>query len=350
MTKDQVKRIALLWRGDREARDREISERSRLYRVFEALTALDISVEKAVYSEEFEDEVRDQLLRVDGVLVWVDPIMRDRNRTHLDAMLNQIANAGVFVSAHPEVILKMGTKEVLYRTREMSWGCDTHLYSSSEELRDQLPVHLAAGETRVLKQYRGNGGIGVWKVEQHPGDGTLVKARHAQRGSVEEEMPLDTFLAQCEQYFQGSGRIIDQAYQERLPDGMVRLYLVKDKVEGFGHQEINALYPPESGAPPDTAPQPGPRLYYPNTKPEFQDVKMKMEEEWLPNMLQVLDINSESLPVLWDADLLYGPKTASGEDTYVLGEINVSSVYPFPEETLLPLAQETYRRLTSLSP
>ena len=38
-----------------------------------------------------------------------------------------------------------------------------------------------------------------------------------------------------------------------------------------------------------------------------------------------------SLPVLWDADFLYGPRTASGDDTYVLCEINVSSVIPFPD-------------------
>jgi hypothetical protein len=349
MAKDQARRIALLWRGDREARDREISERSRLFRVFEALTALDISVEKAVYSEEFENEVRDQLLRVDGVLVWVDPVMGDRDRTYLDAMLSQIADEGVFVSAHPEVILKMGTKQVLYRTREMSWGCDTYLYATPEELRKQFLLRLEEGVPRVFKQYRGNGGIGVWKVEKHPIDPTLVRVRHAQRGSIEEDMPHDEFLAQCEQYFSGSGRIIDQVYQERLTEGMVRLYLVRDKVVGFGHQEINALFPAEPGSPPEAAPQPGPRLYYPVSKPEFQILKTKMEEEWVPAMLQLLDIDIHSLPVIWDADLLYGPKTQAGEDTYVLCEINISSVYPFPDEALEPLAQETQIRLTSPS-
>lgn len=158
-------------------------------------------------------------------------------------------------------------------------------------------------------------------------------------------MPLRAFLDRCDPYFAGTGRIIDQAYQERLTEGMVRCYLVGDKVAGFGHQLINALFPPPPGAPPAEAPQPGPRLYYPLTKPEFQTIKTRMEEEWLPAMQQVLGINTESLPVIWDADLLYGPKTASGEDTYVLCEINVSSVYPFPDEALGPLAQETWRRL-----
>jgi len=38
---------------------------------------------------------------------------------------------------------------------------------------------------------------------------------------------------------------------------------------------------------------------------------------------------------------MYGPKNASGEDTYVLCEINISSVYPLPDEALMPLAEET---------
>lgn len=345
MAKDKVKRVAILWRGDREERDREISEKSRLFHVFGALSALDIRAEKAVYSEKFEDEVREQLHQVDGVLVWVNPIMGDRDRTRLDSMLKQVADQGVFVSAHPDVILKMGTKEVLYSTRDMSWGCDTHLYTTAEDLREQLPLRLAESRPRVLKQYRGNGGDGVWKVEKHPRDSTLIRVRHARRGSVEEDIPLGEFLKRCEVYFEGPGRIIDQVYQERLTDGMVRLYLVRDKVVGFGHQEINALFPAPPGSPPEVAPQPGPRLYYPASKPDFQKLKTRMESEWLPAMQELLDIDTQSLPVIWDADFLYGPKTTSGEDTFVLGEINVSSVYPFPESALELLAQDIKRQI-----
>jgi hypothetical protein len=255
-------------------------------------------------------------------------------------MLRQIADTGVLVSAHPDIILKMGTKEVLHSTRDMSWGCDTHLYPTAKDLRRQLPLRLTEGKPRVLKQYRGNGGNGVWKVEKHPRDSTLVRVRHAQRGSLEEDIKLEEFLERCELYFEKSGRIIDQVYQERIADGMVRLYLVRDKVVGFGHQEINALFPAPTGSPPEAAPQPGPRLYYPGSKPEFQVLKKKMEAEWLPAMQELLDIDTQSLPVIWDADFLFGPKTTSGEDTFVLGEINISSVYPFPESALEPLARD----------
>ena len=139
-------------------------EATRFVKVFEALTSLDMRAELAPYQDESCDDVRRQLLKVDGVLVWVNPIEDGRDRSVLDAMLREVAASGVFVSAHPDVILKLGTKEVLYRTRDIGWGCDTHLYRSMADLRRELPLRLAAGDVRVLKQYRGNGGDGVWKV------------------------------------------------------------------------------------------------------------------------------------------------------------------------------------------
>jgi hypothetical protein len=47
-------------------------------------------------------------------------------------------------------------------------------------------------------------------------------------------------------------------------------------------------------------------------------------------MTSVLGISPGELPVIWDADFLFGPKTPAGDDTYTLCEINVSAVWPFP--------------------
>jgi hypothetical protein len=160
-----------------------------------------------------------------------------------------------------------------------------------DQLRRELPSRLAAGEVRVLKQYRGNGGEGVWKVELatntigNPGratatsalDDSLVRTRHAKRGCVDEMVPLGEFLKRCEVYFSGDGKVIDQAYQPRLPEGMIRCYLVHDKVAGFGYQATNALCPPPPGARAHAAPQPTPRLYHPPSKPEFQPLKGHLE-------------------------------------------------------------------------
>lgn len=339
------RRVALLWHGDREARQSASLVEGRFSDVAKALRAVGVETEQAVYHDDFADEVEKQLSSVDGVLVWVNPIEQGRDRAVLDAMLRRVAAQGVLVSAHPDTIQKMGTKDVLFRTQGMSWGCETHLYGSLQELRDGLPHHLKGGRPRVLKQYRGNGGNGVWKVEQHPDDPALVRVRHALRGSVQQDMAFAAFLALCEPYFTGAGRMIGQTYQDRLADGMVRCYLVQDTVVGFGHQAINALFPAPPGKPPEDAPPPGPRLYHPPTLPEFQPIKAKMETEWLAALCQTLVLDRAALPLLWDADFLYGPKNAAGEDTYVLCEINVSAVSPFPPDALGPLARATKERL-----
>jgi hypothetical protein len=70
-----------------------------------------------------------------------------------------------------------------------------------------------------------------------------------------------------------------------------------------------------------------------------------MENEWTPQMMKLLDIEVESLPAIWDADFLYGARAASGEDTYVLCEINVSSVFPFPEDAPAEIAKCAQRHL-----
>jgi hypothetical protein len=345
-------RIAILFPGDYETRQSSSVENNRFAQLFQALADMGVDAEPAVYHPDFWQEVYHQLLQVDGVLVWVNPVQDGHDRAVLDTMLNDIANTDIFVSAHPDIILKMGTKEVLYQTRHMGWGCDTHLLTSSEQMQQELPVRLMAGEARVLKQYRGNGGSGGWKVElaEKPATETdledlerdiRVRVRHAQRGSSDETIPLADFFKLCAPYFADSGRMIDQAYQSRLPEGMIRCYLTQDSVVGFGHQAINALYPTPAGSNVGEAVQPGPRLYHPPSLPEFQTLKQKLEQEWVPELQQILAIPTDDLPIIWDADFLLGPKDASGEDTYVLCEINVSSVAPYPDSAVRPMAQAT---------
>jgi hypothetical protein len=62
----------------------------------------------------------------------------------------------------------------------------------------------------------------------------------------------------------------------------------------------------------------------------YQALRTLAESEWVPQMLHVLDLRPTDLPAIWDADFLYGPPSPSGEDSYVLCEINVSAVWPFP--------------------
>ena len=340
-------KVAVLWSDDRSARTGASTHNNRYKQIFDELAAIGIQAEPAIYADDMASEVHEQLLRVDGVLVWVNPIFDGGNRARLDAMLRDVAAKGVWVSAHPDAILKMGTKEILHKTRHLGWGTDTRAYRTAKEFHEVFPPTLGAAGPRVLKQNRGNGGQGVWKVELlsssiDPEAG--VRVLQATRGSVPEEMPLAAFMTHCEAYFEGDGCIIDQPFQPRLSDGMIRCYMAADKVVGFGHQLIKALVtPPADGQ----VPEPGPRIMRDATAPDFQALRSKMETEWVPQMMKVLDIEPVALPIIWDADFLYGPRSASGEDSYVLCEINVSCVFPIPDNAPADIARLSFARLSS---
>jgi hypothetical protein len=332
-------RIAILWRGDEAARRSATAETSRFKAVFAALANVGVDAEPVVYEDDVLDAVRARLAPLAGVLVWVNPIHEGRNRANLDALLREVAVRAVWVSAHPDVILKMGTKEVLHRTRTMSWGCDTALYRTAAEMRTKLPARLAAGP-RVIKRNRGNGGQGVWKIEMlaSPRNRPTVRVLDATK-NASGELAFDAFLERCAAYFE-DGCVIDQPFQARVSEGVVRCYMAGDRCAGFGHQKVKALI----DAPAARAAA-GPRLYTSNADPRFQRLRRFMEDEWTPQLTSLLDIPPRDLPMIWDADFMLGPPGADGTDSYVLGEINVSSVFPMPDEAPAEIARRVADRL-----
>ena len=338
-------KVALLWRGDRRARLDVRPAGSRLNAIFEALARSGVQAEPAVYSEGMSGEVRDQLLRMDGVLVWVDPISGGERRDSLDELLREVSLAGVFVSTHPDVIRKMEVKAVLHRTKTLGWGTDTHFYETPEAFAAEFPQRLAQNGPRVLKQNRGNGGIGVWMVTaQSDGSAEILSARGEEPSRT---LLLADFLSERREDFGIGGGLVDQPFQARHMDGMVRCYMSGERVAGFGHQLVRALADREAGPA-------GPRLYSGPDDDRFQRLRAVMEGDWTPGMARSLGIEMLDLPVIWDADFLLGPKTPDGQDTYVLCEINVSSVFPIPDEAPDALAEtligrlETARRHSSL--
>jgi len=340
-SRDHLGRIAILWRGDEAARRSATPESSRFKAIFAALADVGVDAEPVVYEDDVLDTVRAQVAGLDGVLVWVNPIHEGRNRAHLDALLRDVAARGVWVSAHPDVVEKMGTKEVLHRTRAMSWGCDTALYRTIEAMRAELPARLATGP-RVIKRNRGNGGQGVWKVEILSGlrSRSMIRVLDATE-DASEELTLDEFLDRCVEYFE-DGNVVDQPFQARLTEGVVRCYMAGDRCAGFGHQKVKALVDA-----PTARAEAGRRLYTSNADPRFQRLRRLMEDEWTPQLTSLLKIPPRDLPMIWDADFMLGSQGADGNDSYVLGEINVSSVFPIPDEAPAEIACRVADRLRS---
>ncbi|HKU59113.1 MAG TPA: Cj0069 family protein [Gaiellaceae bacterium] len=327
-------RVGLLWRHEWDPLS---PDPPRLHGVFAAFAELGVDAEAVVYSDGAVDAVREQLLELDGVLVWVNPIEQGLDRSRLDSLLREAADAGVFVSAHPDVILRMGTKEVLVDTQAMTWGTETRIYRSSHDLRRDFPGRLAEHRPLVLKQHRGMGGNGVWKVE--PAEAGAVVVQHAAGGALPEAMTLADFLDRCEPYFAGAGLMVEQPYQPRLPEGMIRAYVSLDRVVGFAHQFPRGLLPPE------VEPGPSEKVFERADAPKYSDLRARLDDEWVPEMQRILGLETHELPVIWDADFLFGDG-----DAFVLCEINVSSTFAFPEFAMPHVAETTLARIRERQP
>ena len=330
-------RVAFIWRGQPKTRE-------RLQPLYTALANLGIDVEWAIYGEETHDQVREIAVRCDGALVWVDPISDGRDRTKLDALLHEASDQGVWVSAHPRIVQRMGTKEVLYTTRNLGWTSDIGFYRTAAQLSDELPGRIASSGPRVLKQRRGNGGIGTWKVQVLGGGvskmtGAMrVRVEEARPGAPVEELWLAELLQRLAPHVL-TGGVIDQRFEQRASEGMVRCYLIHDRVVGFSRQA-----PRRDGSFGHATE----KAMYEASHMALSNLKKRMEQDWVPGMQRLLEIAALSLPVIWDADFLLGPKSAAGEDTYVLCEINVSSVSPFPEFAVPLMARTISARLHGL--
>jgi hypothetical protein len=300
----------------------------------EALSRRGLSPDPVVYFDREADALRRRLNGAAGALVWVNPLAEGQTRATLNALLREGAEAGLFVSAHPDVIDVMGTKRVLFDTRSLSWSADVDLYTSMEELARRFPPRLAAGEARVLKPLRGNDGQGVLKL-QRTTEGRIRLQRAAD--DLIECLDMSGLADRLAPLF-AAGAVIDQAFNDNAAAGMVRCYMAQNQVAGFAVQQpriegANAFAMRSAKA-----------MHGPDAS-GLQDLRTSMEEEWTPGLQRLLAIETHSLPVLWDADFLLRP-SVSARSRFVLCEINVSCVSPFPATAPDMLADAAARAIS----
>ena len=231
--------LAILIYGDIHS-GRDALKEEKYKDLASALSSHGFNVTSVLYNDALAGTLSIDLLQFDAVLVWVNPIEQGNDRNKLDSLLIEISEKGCFVSTHPEIILKMGTKDILYKTRDMDWGGDTKIYTTYEDFVRRFPGSLQESKIRVLKQYRGNGGNGVYKIMHQPGDAITIT--HAKSSNEERTLSWTDFNNEFKSFFSNNGLLIDQEWNKNTVNGMVRCYLSGTKVAGFGYQEINALY------------------------------------------------------------------------------------------------------------
>jgi hypothetical protein len=337
--------VAILVYGDDHSGRNALTEEK--YRdLAEALFSAGFTVTSVLYTDEAYHHLRNELPGYDAVLVWINPIEQGKDRALLDTLLREIAGKSCFVSAHPDTILKMGTKEVLYATKDMGWGGDVRMYTSFKDFRERFLPSLQSSGARILKQYRGNGGNGVFKIVLK--DDLSVTLTHAVAGDHEEVISMAALYNTFQPFFLNGSSLIDQEWNNHTVNGMVRCYVAGTKVAGFGYQEVNALYELNN----DTAGTyfpPSKRYYFSENCGLFNDLKETMETLWIPQLQQRLSLPGESMPVIWDADFFIN-SIDKGVNKYTLCEINVSCVSPFPPGAVKFIVQVVRSRVNKYLP
>jgi hypothetical protein len=330
------KSIALMIYGEAGSGRNAITE-EKYKRLASGLLENDFAVDSVLYHDSIADRLATDLLKYNAILVWVNPIEQQNDRKILDKLLVNLASQGCFVSAHPDTILKIGTKEIIYKTRETEFGGDVKLYHSFPDFKERFLLPGGMRGIRILKQYRGNGGNGVFKIDATNFDNDRIGVTHATDGGKEEQLSINDFFRAFESYFSNRGMLIDQQWNSNLVNGMVRCYLSGNKVAGFGYQEVNAFYPNK---------KPSQRFYFSEDCGLFRDLRNIMESKWISELQEIAGVKNEMLPLIWDADFFINKvNTENTNEKYSLCEINASCVSPFPESSIRYIVEAVKKRI-----
>jgi hypothetical protein len=323
-----MKSIALVLYGDSNStRNALVDDGFKL--IADSLIEVGFNVESVLYHPSNAKKIQDRLESFAAVMSWVEPrdrVVHGEENLNYDDVLTSLSNKGVFVSTHPEVIFKIGTKKVLYTTKDMDWGSDVELYPDYADFKERFMGTLEKSGVRVLKQYRGSSGSGIFKVCLDNSDS--VSVTHVS-GNEKRLLTKDEFSKDFKKFFENGGLLINQQWVDGIMNGMVRAFITGGRVSGFGYQEAVALTPRWENS--NEVRPTSRRFYFSEDCGLFQDLRKIMEEKWLPQLQKIHGISDDMMPLLWDIDLFINDaNTANTEEKYTLCEMNVSGVSPFP--------------------
>ena len=170
-----------------------------------------------------------------------------RDETGYFQMLRKLVRHGVAGLPHPDAMINYGAKkdavEKLKGTDIVPTG--VRCYYDFDTFKAEFPKSLVNG-VRIARQNRGSTGEGIWRVvalaKPSNGDGTIapsamVKYTEAKDNRV-ETMHLRQFIDFCVQYLDGDGgMILDMPFLERITEGVIRIFMLRNKVVNNFHKK-----------------------------------------------------------------------------------------------------------------
>ncbi|KAL3931285.1 MAG: hypothetical protein SGPRY_001187 [Prymnesium sp.] len=305
----------------------------------------------------FAQQVQDY----DALIVRINPGQLSQGtlpgtQERFDALMNSLLAKGKLVWSSPDVQTKMGAKDALVKIANLECGLrDTLAYYTQEELITGFKK-TCAFQPRVIKQNRGSAGEGIWLCwlcsgkyckeygEKSLDDGDWLKLMEMNDNHVEYHT-VGEFLEFCVngptakagespgnwqstfpgKYLEGGkeagGQLVDQRLLPRISEGEVRVLLSGDTCQMIIHKK------PEGGL--SAVGGNSAYTYYEPTDPKYSDLLAKLMKD-IPSLLKVMDLEGQTLPLLWTADYIPKdpeyPRTDGVDTEYVVGEFNCSCV------------------------
>ena len=279
--------------------------------------------EPVLYSDEEYDAVKAKLESCNGVIVRIMPgVYEGVTQDKLNSLLKGVAASGIPVMPHPDATTKMGNKDALVKIRELSCGLlDTFAYYDILSFQESFPKTIGSG-ARVIKQNRGPQGKGIWVCklkdtnDAHNVTGSTVLELQEAFDNHKEERTVDEFMTFCEEYLVGdNAQLIDQQFLPRVVEGEIRLNMVHTTPTG-----IVVKTPAEGGISANLACG---ATYepYKADDPKFATMMDDFLNKDMPKLMEALGLAGQPLPLIWTVDFILGPKDASGNDTYFVGQL-----------------------------
>ena len=295
--------------------------------ILNAIKELGWDCEVIYYRDEWSEDILEYASeKFSGFISRINPGNLPNGEDVYLKTLNRLCDAGLVGMSSPEEMLKLGSKDIIYKLRNTAIGTsDTHIYFDRKDFLLRFPYALAQG-TRVIKQNRGSTGVGIWKVEIKENSSiyeneplpldTLIKCTEAKDNHV-EYCSLENFIVKCHEYLEGSDEhIIDMPFLPRIAEGELRILLLGDKATNiilktpFASREAfsTTLF---SGA-----------QYSIHETKSFSTLVQLLQDN-LQYILKVTDL--KDYPLFWSADFIRDTDK-NGQDKYILSEINTSCV------------------------
>ncbi|MCP8970439.1 Cj0069 family protein [Ectobacillus ponti] len=291
-----------------------------------SLEARGWSAEVIFYTDEQRDSIYEKVAdTADAYISRINPGNLKEEAMYFD-MLRRLSDKGVIGMAHPDVMINYGAKDALVKLRNTPLvPADTYAYYNVQELQEQFPKSLAAGE-RVLKQNRGSTGEGIWRVQLLDTEAVdetgkvrpdaRIRCTEAKDNHTEEHT-LGGFLEFCTQYVTGAnGMLVDMRFLPRIKEGEIRIFMIHDKPVNVVHKK------PADSADAFSATLFSGAQYRYDSPEEWSD----LVQSFLAALPAVTaQLGGYDLPLIWTADFILD-WDEQGQDVYILGEMNCSCV------------------------